>query len=233
MNPRTDDPDRERGPLRRCIVSRETRPKEEMIRFVLGPSRELVPDPGGRLPGRGLWLTAQDEILRKALKTGAFAKAARGPVQVPDQLAQLVIRMLQARIRDFLGFARRGGEAVAGREAVLEWLRTREVAFLLQASDGSPAERDRLVGRREIPVYTPLSGAELGSVFGRDRAVHVAVLPGRLAGSLQAEAARLAGLLPAGPGSAAAEAGGHGSRPQEFGPDAPAAGAAGANPTLD
>lgn len=206
-SPRTNDPDAERGPLRRCLATREALPKEGMLRFALGPGRELVPDPAGRLPGRGLWLKAQDEALRKALKTGAFAKAARGAVQLPDDLHGMILRMLRSRIRDFLGFARRGGEAVAGREAVLDWLRTRPVAMLMQASDGSPAERERLLGNREIPVYTPLTGEELGAVFGRERAVHVAVLPGKLAAALQAEAARLAGFAGvSGAGSSAADA---------------------------
>lgn len=210
-SPRTNDPDAERGPLRRCLATREALPKEAMLRFALGPARELVPDPAGRLPGRGLWLKAQDEALRKALKTGAFAKAARGAVQLPDDLQGMILRLLRVRIGDFLGFARRGGEAVAGREAVLDWLRTRPVALLMQASDGSPAERERLLGNRELPVYTPLTGAELGAVFGRERAVHVAVLPGRLAAALQVETARLAGfegISGAGPAAAAAPADG-------------------------
>ncbi|MCU0944356.1 MAG: RNA-binding protein [Rubritepida sp.] len=187
---------RERGPLRRCVATREVRPKEEMIRFVLGPERALVPDPGGRLPGRGLWLLAQDAALSKALKQGAFARAARGPVAVPADLRSLIASGLRQRVRDFLGFARRAGDAVAGREAVLEWLRDGRAALLIQASDGSPAERERLLGGREIPVLAPLDGAELGAVFGRDRAVHVAVAPGRMAGALRAEAARLAGFAP-------------------------------------
>ena len=188
---------RERGPLRRCIVTRQVLPKERLVRFVIGPARELVPDPGGRLPGRGLWLLAQEDVLRRALKQGAFAKAARGSVGVPGDLGALVVSGLRQRLRDFLGLARRSGEAVAGREAVLDWLRHDRVALLFQASDGSPAERSRLVGGRELPVLTPLTAAELGGVFGRDRAVHVAVSPGRMVSSLQAEAARLAGFLPA------------------------------------
>jgi predicted RNA-binding protein YlxR (DUF448 family)/ribosomal protein L7Ae-like RNA K-turn-binding protein len=194
----TDIPDdaiaRERGPLRRCIVTRQVLPKEQLIRFVIGPARELVPDPGGRLPGRGLWLLSQEDVLRRALKQGAFAKAARGSVGVPGDLGALVVSGLRQRIRDFLGFARRGGEAVAGREAVMDWLRQGKVALLVQASDGSPAERSRLVGSRELPVLTPLTAAELGGIFGRERAVHVAVSPGRMVSSLQAEAARLAGF---------------------------------------
>lgn len=202
-HPATDDdiPDdaiaRERGPLRRCIVTRQVLPKERLVRFVIGPARELVPDPGGRLPGRGLWLLAQEDVLRKALKQGAFAKAARGSVGVPGDLGALVVSGLRQRIRDFLGFARRSGEAVAGREAVMDWLRHDKVALLVQASDGSQAERSRLVGNRELPVLTPLTAAELGGIFGRDRAVHVAVSPGRMVSSLQAEAARLAGFVAA------------------------------------
>lgn len=183
--------------MRRCIVTRQVLPKEQLIRFVIGPARELVPDPGGRLPGRGLWLLPQEDVLRKALKQGAFAKAARGSVGVPGDLGALVVSGLRQRIRDFLGFARRSGEAVAGREAVMDWLRQGKVALLVQASDGSPAERSRLVGSRELPVLTPLTAAELGGVFGRDRAVHVAVSPGRMVSSLQAEAARLAGFVAA------------------------------------
>ena len=191
---------RERGPLRRCIVTRAVLPKEALLRFVIGPGRELIPDPGGRLPGRGLWLTPDDEVLRKALKQGAFARAAKGAVKVPEDLGGVICRALRQRIQDFLGLARRGGAAVSGREAVLDWLRGGRVALLMQASDGSPAERERLLGGRDLPVLMPLTGAEMGAVFGRDRAVHVAVAPGRMAAALEGEVTRLAGFgSPAGP----------------------------------
>jgi predicted RNA-binding protein YlxR (DUF448 family)/ribosomal protein L7Ae-like RNA K-turn-binding protein len=187
---------RERGPLRRCIVTRAVLPKERLLRFALGPGRELLPDPGGRFPGRGLWLHPQEAVLAKALKQGAFARAARGPVVVPPDLRARILAALRGRLRDFLGLARRGGAAVAGREAVLEWLRAGRVALLVQAADGSPAERERLQGGHALPVVLALTAAELGAVFGRERAVHVAVAPGGLADALRAEAARLAGFAP-------------------------------------
>lgn len=83
---------------------------------------------------------------------------------------------------------------MAGREAVLEWLRANRVGLVIQASDGSPAERERLLGRSELPVISPLTGEELGVVFGRDRVVHVAVTRGKLAQALRAEAERLGGF---------------------------------------
>lgn len=166
-----------------------------MLRFALSPTRELVPDPAGRLPGRGLWLTAQGDVLDRALKAGSFARAAKGQVAVPPDLKERIADGLRQRIRDLIGFARRGGQAVAGREAVLEWLRADRAALLVEASDGSEAERDRLMGGRAYEVLTPLTAVELGKAFGRERAVHVAVAEGNLARLLRQESARLAGFL--------------------------------------
>jgi len=184
----------ERGPLRRCLVTREALPKEAMIRFVLDPDRVLVPDLEGRLPGRGMWLSAKADVLERAVKRGAFAKAARGTVHLPPDLRARIEDGLRRRIRDLVGFARRSGQAVCGREVVREWLQAGKAGLLVEASDGSPAERARLVGGRNVPVVTPLTAEALGTVFGRDHAVHVAIAPGRLAEAIATEAARLAGI---------------------------------------
>ncbi|MBE9607500.1 RNA-binding protein [Acetobacteraceae bacterium H6797] len=184
----------EKGPMRRCIVTRESAPKEMMLRFVLGPNRELVPDLAARLPGRGMWLSARRDVLERAVSRGAFAKAARGPVHLPPDLRERIEDALAGRIRDLLGFARRAGQVVNGFQQVREWLQANRAGLLLEASDGSVAERERLVGRRKVPVVTSLPAVELGAVFGRDHAVHVAVAPGRLADNIALEAARLRGV---------------------------------------
>lgn len=190
----------ERGPLRRCIVTRESRPKALLIRFVVGPDGMLVPDLEGRLPGRGMWLSARADVLEGALRRGAFSRAARRAVRAPPDLRTLIEDGLRRRVRDLLGLARRSGQAVAGWDAVREWLNSGRVGLLVQASDGSLAERHRLVGGWTVPTVTPLPAAILGGVFGRERSVHVAVAPGRLAESIAAEAGRLEGVAgPAGP----------------------------------
>ena len=185
----------ERGPLRRCIVTRESLPKESMIRFVLGPDRALVPDLAGRMPGRGMWLSARGDVLERALNRGAFMKAARGPVHPIPDLRQSIVDGLRRRIRDQVGLARRAGQAVVGFQQAREWLQAGRAALLVEAADGSASERSRLVGGHEVPVVPVLDAAELGAVFGRDHAVHVAVAPGRLAEGILAEAARLTGVL--------------------------------------
>jgi hypothetical protein len=193
LNPaETDEP--ERGPLRRCVVTRASLPREQMLRFVLGPERELIADLAAKLPGRGMWLSAEADVLERAMKRGAFAKAARGPVYPPPDLRARIEDGLRARIRDLIGFARRGGQAVAGRDAVLLWLRQGRAGLLVEAADGSLAERARLLGGRDMPVVAPLPATVLGGIFARDHAVHVAVAPGRLAEAILAEAGRLAGI---------------------------------------
>ncbi len=189
----------EKGPLRRCLVTRERLANEAMLRFVLSPDRMVVCDLAGRLPGRGMWLSAKADVIERAATRGAFAKAARGSVHVPPDLRARIEDGLRGRVRDLIGFARRAGQAVSGWQAAREWLQAGNAGLVVQASDGSLAERERLVGLRRVASVAPLTAAELGALFGRDRAVHVVIAPGKLADGIAAEAARLVGVAAAGP----------------------------------
>jgi uncharacterized protein len=188
-------PEPETGPLRRCIVTRERGPKAGMVRFVVGPDATLVPDLAGRLPGRGMWLSARADVLETALARGAFARAARSPVKVSADLPAKLRAGLEVRITELLGLARRAGQAISGFEKAREWVRSGRAALVVQACDGSPEERGRfLSGAAGLAVRTPLTAAALGAVFGRERAVHVTIAPGNLATALADECERLAGL---------------------------------------
>jgi predicted RNA-binding protein YlxR (DUF448 family) len=186
----------ETGPVRRCAVTRERRPKEQLIRFVIGPDRSVVPDLAARLPGRGIWLSAKRDVIETARTRGVFAKAARGPVTVPPDLTSVLQARLVLRIGETLGLARRAGQAVCGFQKAREWLQAGRAGLVIEASDGSGDERARFLGRHAdtVKVLAPLDGATLGAVFGRDHVVHVAVARGRLAAMLAIETERLAGL---------------------------------------
>ncbi len=186
----------ETGPLRRCIVTRERLTKQVMIRFVVAPDRSVVPDLNARLPGRGIWLSARGDVIETARAKGGFARAARGPVNVPADLAGIIRTGLRRRITELLGLARRAGQAIAGFEKAQATVRAGRAGLVVQAADGSAEEcaRFRSGAPDGLRVIAPLDAAALGVVFGRDRVVHVAVTPGRLADSLADEAARLMGL---------------------------------------
>lgn len=183
------------APERRCIVSRETQPKAGLIRFVVGPDGAIVPDLAGRLPGRGLWVSADRALLERAVARGMFARAARAPVRVPEDLVAQVEAMLARRVVDAIALARKAGQAVAGLEKVKAALVAGEAVLLIQAADGS--ERGRAALRPppgENSLVSCLFAHELGLAFARDSVIHAAVLAGGLAERIRDEARRLAGL---------------------------------------
>ena len=166
-----------------------------MLRFVLGPDRTVVPDLLARLPGRGMWLSARVDVVEAAIARGAFARAARGSVILPPELASAIRAGLTRRVTDLLGLARRAGQAVGGYAKAREALVQKRAAIVVQALDGSDDECLRLMsGAQDIPVVRPLPAAALGAVFGRDHLVHVVIAPGRLADGLRVESVRLAGM---------------------------------------
>lgn len=186
-------------PDRRCIVTRDSGPKAGLIRFVAGPDDQVVPDIAERLPGRGMWVSADRAALRQAATKGAFAKVARRPLKAPPDLAEQVESLLAARLVDLLAMARKAGQAVAGFEKTKDALVSGGAVLLLQAADGSERERGRLRppgdGTEGVnSLVSCLLGHELGLAFARDRVIHAAVLAGGLGDRIRNEGLRLSGI---------------------------------------
>jgi uncharacterized protein len=180
---------------RRCIVTRESGPKAGLIRFVAGPGDEVVPDLAGRLPGRGLWVSADAAVLDRAVGKGHFARAAKRPLRAPADLRSRVERLLAERLVDLVALARKAGQAVAGQEKTKAALVAGEAALLLQAADGSTRERAQLrPPAGENTLVSCLFADELGVAFARDRVIHAAVLAGGLCDRIRDEALRLSGI---------------------------------------
>jgi predicted RNA-binding protein YlxR (DUF448 family) len=190
------------GVERRCFVTGAAGPRQRLVRFVVDPSGSVVPDVAGTLPGRGLWLTASRDIVERARRKGQFARAQRGPAAVPEDLADRVERLLARRCIELIGLARRAGQVTAGFDQVAETLRAGRAGLLIEAADAASggAGKLRALGPG-LPVMAALTADELGQALGRERAVHLTVAPGRLAGRLVDEAARLAGFRDAAQGA--------------------------------
>ncbi len=183
------------GPERRCIVTGRSGPAARLIRFVVSPEGQLVPDLAGRLPGRGIWVSARREALVMAASKRLFARAARQPVQLPEDLPAQVEELLAQRVVEMLSLARKAGLAVAGYEKTRTALAAGRVAALVQASDGSERGKTRLrpPGGEETHV-TCLTASEIGLAFGREHVIHAALMAGTLSARVVEEAARLSGV---------------------------------------
>ncbi len=182
-------------PERKCIVTGEVQPKAGLIRFCLGPEDMVVPDILARLPGRGFYVSADKAAIDKAAKKGLFARAARQPVKVPDDLADLVEFLMVRRVVDLISLARKASSAVMGYEKVKDWLAKDKAQVLIQASDGSERGKTKLRPPEGKNGFIGcLTAGEMGLAFGRERAIHAALATGGLTMRVVEEAARLAAL---------------------------------------
>jgi len=180
---------------RKCIASGEVKQKQDMLRFVVGPDDQVVFDAKGKLPGRGLWLSAKLDMLEIATAKNKFAKAARAKVRVADNLADEVVRQLRTGCLNRVGLARRAGVLTQGYEKVRAALKTKPKGVLLEASDGALDGREKITRLApDVSVAALFTAEELGQAIGRDNAVHALIEPGKMADAFLCDARKLAGV---------------------------------------
>jgi hypothetical protein len=181
-------PRRAAGTERLCVVTREVKSTDEMIRFVVGPDRAVVPDLKRRLPGRGVWVTATRDALAKAAKRNVFAHAFGSDAKVPADLPDLVEGLLERALLDALAIARKAGEAVTGHarvEAAAE--EGAAVAYLAARDAGSEGVRQITAAIRrgsaadgaDVVVVRAFTSAQLDLALARPNVIHAALLAGR------------------------------------------------------
>ncbi len=203
---RGGQPNERDEPERRCIATGESQPKTGLVRFAVGPDGRVVPDILGKLPGRGIWVSADRAALETAVAKKLFARAAKAPVTVPESLVADVEAGLVKHIVELISLARKAGGAVTGFEKVKDWLAKGEAAVLIQASDGSGRGKDKLHSPPGKGVFIGcLTASEIGLSFGRDYAIHAALAAGGLTTRVVDEAARLSGLRGTGGAKASRE----------------------------
>src|ERR1700687_6100896 len=142
------DPDLDNGPrtdrsatMRMCAVTREVRPIDELIRFVVAPSGEVIPDLKRKLPGRGLWVSASRRAVAEAVRRNLFGKGFKRDVRVAPTLAADTESLLVRGAVDALAMAAKAGQVISGFGKVEDALRGRQaqasVQALIHASDGA------------------------------------------------------------------------------------------------
>lgn len=186
--------DRSDGPDRKCLATGEVQPKHGLVRFVIGPDGQVVADIMGKLPGRGVYVTAERDALELAVKKKLFARGFKTPVTMPDGLVDEVERQLLRRVVELIGLARKSGAAVGGYEKVKDWLSKEEARVLIQAIDGSGRGKSKLSTPHMGSYIGCLTADELGMAFGRQTVIHAALASGGLSKRVVEEAQRLQGM---------------------------------------
>ena len=190
------DPDLDNGPrtdrsatMRMCAVMRQVRPIDELIRFVVSPQGEVVPDLKRKLPGRGLWVSASHQAVAEAIRRNQFSKGFKRDLRVAPTLAADTERLLVRSVIDALAMAAKAGQVVYGFSKVEGALEQGHVEALIHASDGAMDGIRKLdaIARqnagiadesRKFPAVTVLTSEQLDLALGRSNVIHAALLAG-------------------------------------------------------
>ena len=194
------DPELDSGPrtersatTRMCAVSREVRPIDELIRFVVAPTGEVVADLKRKLPGRGMWVTASRQAVAEAVRRHQFSRGFKREVRVPSTFADDTGGLLARSVSEALAIAAKAGQVICGFAKVESALKDRRVRntvrALIHAREGGAdgiRKLDTLLGQNaginreseRIPIITALTSVELDLALTRSNVIHAALLAG-------------------------------------------------------
>ena len=190
------DPDLDNGPrtdksatMRMCAVTREVRPIDELIRFVVSPQGEVVPDLKRKLPGRGLWVSASRRTVAEAVRRNQFSRGFKRDIRAAATLPADTEALLVRSCTEALAMVAKAGQVVSGFSKVEGALRDGEAQALIHASDGAVdgiRKLDAIVRQKrgnadesaEFPIVNVLTSAELDLALGRSNVIHAALLAG-------------------------------------------------------
>jgi predicted RNA-binding protein YlxR (DUF448 family) len=188
------DPDLDNGPrtdrsatMRMCAVTRQVRPIDELIRFVVGPQGDVIPDLKRKLPGRGLWVSASARTVAEAVRRHQFSRGFKRDVRAGATLAADTEALLVRSVIEALAITAKAGQVVSGFGKVEDALKARLARALIHASDGAPdgiRKLDAIVRQNagindelpDFPVITALTSEQLDLALGRSNVVHAALL---------------------------------------------------------
>jgi uncharacterized protein len=179
--------------MRMCAVSREVRPIDELIRFVVAPSGEVIADLKRKLPGRGLWVSASHKAVAEAARRNQFGKGFKRDVRVAPTLALDTENLMVRGVIEALAMAAKAGQVVAGFAKVEGTLQAHQAVALIHAADGAADGIRKLdaIARQntgqntgkgsespEFPVVDVLTSEQLDLALGRSNVIHAALLAG-------------------------------------------------------
>jgi predicted RNA-binding protein YlxR (DUF448 family) len=187
------------GTERTCVVTRQAKHPDELIRFVLGPEDAIVPDLKRKLPGRGVWVGLSKKLVALAIKKQVFARALKEKVNASADLPDLIERLLRRDALQALSIANKAGLVTTGFAKVESAVNAGAVCALIHASDGAADGKRKLgqvlrrrFGDERRPEIGVFAVDELDSALGRGNVVHAALGVGPAAKVFLASSRRLA-----------------------------------------
>ncbi len=177
---------KQRGPkIRQCALSKEEKEAKHLIRFVLSPNNEIVPDIDAKAEGRGVWISLSQLAVKEGAKKNIFSKSLSCQVKLPKDLAQEVRLRLEQRLLGALGLARKAGQLIIGGAKVRSAIEKGNVIALISASDGALDGRKKILNMANSRLNEKsylhidiLHSDQLDLALGRENVIHGALIAG-------------------------------------------------------
>ena len=193
--------DAEKGPQRTCVACRQTKDKNQLVRYVVAPDGAVLVDYRQRLPGRGAYTCIATQCLCDAVKKKSFQRCFKGKSHSVDAtaLTQQLIMAIEKKIASLIGMSRKSGQIISGSNAIIESLRKNSsIALVLIAADISAAigqKIETLAQRKNIYSARLYDKQMIGQMLGKEERSVIAVQTGLLADSLLNELHRYRQLV--------------------------------------
>lgn len=170
-------------PQRSCLGCRQVRDKSELMRFVLSPEGEIVPDLLSKLPGRGAYTCCSSGCLHTAVAKKQFNRAFKGDLTSisSEELIRRVTALLEERVAAYVALANKAGQTVSGTDMVIDSLRKHQVGLIVLAKDVSPDIREKILqaaARAGVVHAELLDKDHLGNLLGKALRSAVAIMKG-------------------------------------------------------
>ncbi len=173
-----------------------------MIRFARSPDGVVTPDIAARLPGRGVWVSAERTLVETAAQKGLFARGFKQASRLPDGqdasgFAQSIAELLQARMLQSLGLMRRAGQAAPGFEQARDLVKSGKAGFVLSTKDAAEdgvQKLQRVAKALDLPALRAFSVEEVSAALGLFGVHHLAAKQGGGADAFLRDAKRLQGF---------------------------------------
>jgi len=188
-------------PQRSCLGCRQARDKGLLLRFVLAPDGELVPDIEAKLPGRGAYTCVDANCLRAAIKQRQFSRAFKQEIVTapPDEMVAQLGGIMQKRILGYLGLANRSGQVISGGSLVSDSIRSgNKPGLVLVATDVSESIGEKielLAAVNQIACFRCLNKDDFGAILGKAPRSAVAIRKGGFVAQLKNEIERYRNFL--------------------------------------
>lgn len=201
---------RQKEPSRQCALTREVKPAADLVRFVVSPDGELVPDTDARAEGRGVWISLGEKYVAEAVRRKAFERSLKEKVRLPDDLPGLTRRRLTERFVSALQMAKKAGQLVTGAHRVREIIASGEIVALITATDAAEDGRSKMLSAlagaakaaaaeggeaRDVPHLELLDSGQLGLALGLESVIHAALVEGAASRSALTRARKLVQYL--------------------------------------